>query len=262
VPAIAQSGTGRAELELSPCELVLPGTPLTEAAECGWQICSALQYAHNQGIVHRDLKPANLFFGQDGKLKLGDFGIALDTAATSITAQGLMVGSYLYMSPEQITGEKAIDYRSDLYALGCVLFEMISGFAPYEGDNFAQILQQQLNKIPPPLASIVPRCPRPISDVAARLMEKDPGKRPFNARQVQGVLAECLIEWDEKQIKKKKGDTDQRKRRGDIWNIEYERPHLQQLLDRESPYHVPWWKFALMGVVLAAVIVAAAMLSN
>ena len=92
--------------------------PWQQAIEFAVQICEALEYAHDQGIVHRDLKPANLFLGQDGKLRLGDFGIARDSDATALTASGSTVGTHAYMAPEQITGKQPISNKTDLYALG------------------------------------------------------------------------------------------------------------------------------------------------
>ena len=90
-----------------------------EVAECGRQIASALQYAHNHGIIHRDLKPSNIYVTKQGPLKLGDFGIARDVHSLELTDTGLTVGTYWYMSPELVRGEREITGKSDLYALGC-----------------------------------------------------------------------------------------------------------------------------------------------
>jgi eukaryotic-like serine/threonine-protein kinase len=101
-----------------------------QAAAYAAQIASALQHAHNHGIIHRDLKPSNLFFAGDGRLVLGDFGIAHDIHDTDITADGITVGTYAYMSPEQICADREITGKADLYSLGCVLYEMLSGKPP------------------------------------------------------------------------------------------------------------------------------------
>ncbi|NQV25815.1 MAG: serine/threonine protein kinase [Rhodopirellula sp.] len=167
---------------------------IEEVLECGWQLCSALQYIHNHGIVHRDLKPSNIYLNRTGLIKLGDFGIALDTGATEITDQGLTVGSYLYMAPEQIRGDRSISYQADLYAVGCLLFELITGKPPYEGSNFARIFDQHLSSPPPSARELVPECPEMLDELIRSLLSKSPDDRPINARSVQGVLAEILSE--------------------------------------------------------------------
>ncbi|MEL6896471.1 MAG: serine/threonine-protein kinase, partial [Planctomycetota bacterium] len=118
------------------------------------QICSALQFAHNHGIIHRDLKPANLFLSRSGVVKLGDFGIARDTAAADLTASGLTVGTHAYMAPEQITADGTISGKADLYALGCCMFEMLTGHQPFRGANFAQLFEQHLNATPPSVRDV------------------------------------------------------------------------------------------------------------
>ncbi|MCA9260566.1 MAG: serine/threonine protein kinase, partial [Planctomycetales bacterium] len=97
--------------------------PWAQAAAYAAQIASALQHAHNHGIIHRDLKPSNLFFAEDGRIVLGDFGIAHDMHDTDITADGITVGTYAYMSPEQICADGEITGKADIYSLGCVLYE-------------------------------------------------------------------------------------------------------------------------------------------
>lgn len=152
------------------------------------QICSALQCAHNHGIIHRDLKPGNLFLTKDAVVKLGDFGIARDTHAADLTSTGLTVGTHAYMSPEQITGDDRISGKTDLYALGCCLMEMLTGRKPFVGDNFAQLFEQHLKVPPPRVRELVGDCPEELDDIVDQLLEKDPEKRPFNARAVQGVM--------------------------------------------------------------------------
>ena len=168
--------------------------PWAQAAAYAAQIASALQHAHNHGIIHRDLKASNLFFGADGRLILGDFGIARDTHEADVTADGITVGTYAYMSPEQICADKAITGQADLYSLGCVIYEMLTGKPPFLGANFAQIWDQHLHKDPVPLTDKVSDCPEWLSELVLRLLEKKPEKRPFNARAVQGVIKEHLLE--------------------------------------------------------------------
>ena len=163
-----------------------------EAAESARQIAAALQHAHNHGIIHRDLKPGNVFITESGELKLGDFGIARDTHAHDLTEAGLTVGTYSYMAPELVRGERGITGQVDLYALGCMLFELLTGHPPYQGDNFAQIFDQHLNAEPPSVISHGIECPEELDQLIRELLFKDPNNRPFNARTVQGFLGHLL----------------------------------------------------------------------
>lgn len=164
------------------------------AAAYGVQVASALQHAHNHGIIHRDLKPSNLFFDEDGDLVLGDFGIARDTFDADITSQGTTVGTYAYMSPEQITADSRMNGKADLYSLGCVLFEMLTGRAPFQGANFAQVWEQHMNKEPPTVRSLGVDCPEWFDELIAKLLSKSPNERPFSARAVEGVLLQHLLD--------------------------------------------------------------------
>jgi serine/threonine protein kinase len=183
---------------------LLAGGPLSalEALTCGIQISSALQHAHNHGIIHRDLKPSNLMFDDQGNLKLVDFGIARDTHGADITSTGLTVGSYAYMAPEQIQGKNDITGHVDLYAFGCLLFEMLAGTPPFQGDNFAQLFEQHLNHLPQPLSRIQPNLPPGLEQLVNKLLEKSPEQRPFSARAVQGILLEMA---DQKQTSSSPG---------------------------------------------------------
>jgi serine/threonine protein kinase len=156
------------------------------------QIASALQHAHNHGIVHRDLKPTNLFFGDDGRLVLGDFGIACDTHEADITDAGKAMGTYAYMSPEQICADQPITFSSDLYSLGCVAYEMLTGKPPFSGANFAQIWDQHLHAAPKGLRERGIECPEWLEQLVMQLLAKQPQERPFNARTVQGRLRDHL----------------------------------------------------------------------
>ncbi|MGL4511840.1 MAG: serine/threonine-protein kinase [Lacipirellulaceae bacterium] len=173
--------------------------PWSQAAAYGVHITSALQHAHNHGIVHRDLKPSNLFFDGGGNLVLGDFGIARDLQAQAdITQQGITVGTFFYMSPEQIMADNRISGQADLYSLGCVLFEMLTGRPPFVGAHFAQVWDQHLHKAPPSVRTeqreISGRidCPEWLDRLVQKLLSKHPSDRPFNARAVEGMLRERL----------------------------------------------------------------------
>lgn len=174
--------------------------PWQQAAAYGAQIASALQHAHNFGVIHRDLKPSNLFFKANGDLVLGDFGIARDIHDADISSQGTTVGTYSYMSPEQITADERLDGKADLYSLGCVLYEMLTGRPPFQGANFAQVWDQHLSKTPPSAAEATDPAGRPVdcpvwlASLITKLMAKNPADRPFNARAVQGMITQHLVD--------------------------------------------------------------------
>ncbi len=222
--------------------------PWQDVIEIGWQICSALQHAHNLGIIHRDLKPANLFFTKDNRLKLGDFGLALDmTASAELTATGLTVGTYLYMAPEQIRGERTISNKTDLYALGCLLFRMLAGRPPYEGTNFAQIFEHHLHSSPPSIRVFTPECPRDLEMIVLQMLEKNQEKRPLNAREVQGRIAEVLMKWDEEQAEKSL------KQKSKTWAIETGKPILSRIREGDTAktgQEVSWKFLAIVVGVL------------
>jgi len=165
-----------------------------ETAECGAQLASALHALHENGIIHRDLKPANIYLSGDGKLKIGDFGLAKDAIATKVTLDGQTVGTIRYMAPEQIRGRDDIDGRLDLYALGCILFRCLTGRLPVEGTNALETFEKHLKEVPPRVETIVADCPASLGAVIAKLLEKEPANRPANgnivARVLNGVLAD------------------------------------------------------------------------
>jgi len=171
--------------------------PWKQVAYYGIQIGRALQHVHNLGIVHRDLKPGNLYLTENGDIKLGDFGIARDEGEVGLTHEGKTVGTYSYMSPEQITADQFISGKADLYALGCVMYEMLTGRAPFKGANFAQIWDQHLRHDPEPIQETVADCPEWLSGLVMQLLAKKPTDRPFNARAVQGYLMERLGDLNE-----------------------------------------------------------------
>ncbi len=166
--------------------------PWAQAAAFSAQIASALQHAHNHGIIHRDLKASNLFFDDQGGIVLGDFGIARDLHETDVTADGITVGTYAYMSPEQICADKEISGKADLYSLGCAMYEMLTGKPPFLGANFAQIWDQHLHKKPPSVRDQGIDCPEWLEKLILQLLEKDPERRPFNARAIQGIIQDHL----------------------------------------------------------------------
>lgn len=167
--------------------------PWREATEVALQVCDALAHAHKNDCVHRDLKPSNLYLAEDGLVKLGDLGLARDLSDSRLTAEGQTVGTWRYMAPEQITGQENIDGRLDIYALGCILFEMIAGHVPFEGPDFATIFDQHLESAPPRLDVLVADCPKALADLIDCMLEKEPGDRPATAdelaEQFRAILA-------------------------------------------------------------------------
>jgi serine/threonine-protein kinase len=158
--------------------------PWRKAVEFGTQVCAALDYAHDRGVIHRDLKPGNLLLTRSGKVKLADFGLALVAAETRLTSTGKTMGSLHYMAPEQIQGKPPLSNRTDLYALGCVLFELLCGRTPFVGEAMAEILQQHIRQPPPKISSFVVDCPIELETLIAQLLEKKPEDRPQSAQAV------------------------------------------------------------------------------
>ncbi len=159
-----------------------------DAVSVAAQICAALDHAHKRGVIHRDLKPANLFLSSDGAVKVGDFGLARDMNLHRLTAQGNTVGTCRYMAPEQVRGEDELTGAADLYAVGCMLFEMIAGHPPYNGDNVVEIFEHHLFSPIPRLDKIVPNCPTAVADYVEQLMGKTPGARPASAESAHKTL--------------------------------------------------------------------------
>ena len=152
-----------------------------DTVEYGIQICDALQYAHANGVIHRDLKPANLLLEKNGVLKLTDFGIARDTRRTALTAAGKTVGTFDYMAPEQISGKHPISHKTDLYALGCVLFEFLTGQTPFHSENPPETLFKHLDATPPTVRDLVLECPIWLEKLITKLLAKEPKDRPYDA---------------------------------------------------------------------------------
>jgi hypothetical protein len=159
-----------------------------EVARLGAQIAAALQAAHQKGIVHRDLKPANVLWADGETLKVADFGLA-KLRDSSLTREGTVMGTPYYMAPEQVLG-RVVDERADLYALGCVLFELATGRPPYLG-GFAEVIAQHTAPgEPPDPRAHAPSLSPALATLITRLLAKDAAARPASAREVGTSLAE------------------------------------------------------------------------
>ena len=164
------------------------GLSLDAAVSLTLQAAEALQAAHAGHVVHRDLKPANLLVLDDGLLKICDFGIAWAVDSTShLTATGQAIGTPAYMSPEQCMGQQ-VDTRSDLYSLGCVLYELLTGQPPFAGGQPLAIMSQHLNAEPAAPRSIRPDIPPGLEHLVLELLAKDPARRPAGADRVIAAL--------------------------------------------------------------------------
>ncbi len=162
-------------------------TPIPIAIDYARQILGALAFAHRNGIVHRDIKPHNIVVGTDGRLKVTDFGIAR-SGASQMTEAGSIVGTAQYLSPEQARGAP-VDPRSDLYSLGVVLYEMLTGKVPFSGDTPVEIAMKHLSQVPEPPSELRKEVPHDLDAVVMRALAKDPDHRYASAEEMDADLA-------------------------------------------------------------------------
>jgi class 3 adenylate cyclase len=162
--------------------------PMEQTLRLAEDVCRALEYAHVHGVIHRDLKPSNVWLTEDRTAKLGDFGLAIALDRSRLTLEGLMVGTVAYMPPEQALG-RAPDTRSDLYAFGAMLYEMVTGRPPFLGDDAVAVISQHINT--PPVAPTWHNAdvPRALEALILRLLAKAPEERPESAAAVRETLA-------------------------------------------------------------------------
>jgi eukaryotic-like serine/threonine-protein kinase len=162
-------------------------TPVPIAIDYARQILGALSFAHRNGIVHRDIKPHNIIVGSDGRLKVTDFGIAR-SGASQMTEAGSIVGTAQYLSPEQARGAP-VDPRSDLYSLGIVLDEMLTGHVPFTGDTPVEIAMKHLSQVPEPPSKLRHDVPHDLDAIVMRALAKDPDQRYESAEEMDADLA-------------------------------------------------------------------------
>ena len=166
--------------------------PPEAAVDLTLQILRAARYAHQHGIVHRDIKPHNVLIDQDGRVRVTDFGIA--RAGTSdITETGSVMGTAQYLSPEQAQG-RPVDERADLYAIGIVLYELLTGQVPFDADSPVTVALKQVSEMPVPPAEVVPSIPPAIDAVVLHALEKDPDRRWQNADEFIAALETARAE--------------------------------------------------------------------
>jgi len=161
--------------------------PTGTAVSIARQIAEGLSEAHKLGIVHRDLKPGNIMIDKDGQAKIMDFGIARSLLGKGLTGEGMIVGTPEYMSPEQVDGKEA-DQRSDIYALGIILYEMLIGRAPFEGETPFSIANKHKTEPPPIPKKIIPQIPEDLNKLILRCLEKEKSKRHQTADELVAVL--------------------------------------------------------------------------
>src|SRR5687768_12896724 len=160
--------------------------PPERVVEIARQVCHALEAAHDKGVIHRDVKPGNVMITPQGRVKVVDFGIARAAGAESVTRTGLVMGSASYLSPEQARGEPG-DERSDIYSLGCVLYQMLTGRPPFVAENPISALYQHVNEPVEQLSSIRP-VPAALERVVLHALEKEPAKRFGSVKEMEDAL--------------------------------------------------------------------------
>ncbi|MFC2165970.1 protein kinase [Acidobacteriota bacterium] len=159
------------------------GTAITIAM----QVCEGLEEAHHLGVVHRDLKPSNIMIDKDGKARIMDFGIARSIEAKGITDRGVMIGTPEYLSPEQAE-TKEVDHRSDIYSLGVILYEMVTGQRPFEGETALSVARKHADEISRDPKEINPQITDELNNAIMKCLEKDKGNRYQNAHELRSEL--------------------------------------------------------------------------
>src|SRR3984893_898470 len=156
-----------------------------KALEIACQICEALVYMHSQGVVHRDLKPENILITHEGRVKIMDFGIALDESARRLTWSGLSstIGTPDYMAPEQVSGRRG-DVRTDIYSLGTILYEMLTGHLPYSGPNVYNVMRAKTAEDPQPPTAFKPDLDPHLEEIVLHPIERNPRDRYATAGQM------------------------------------------------------------------------------
>jgi eukaryotic-like serine/threonine-protein kinase len=161
--------------------------PVERTLAIAKDVCGGLAFIHGGGLVHRDLKPANVFLAADGTAKIGDFGLAVALDRSRLTQHGMMLGTVAYMPPEQALGGESTP-KADLYSLGAMLYEMVTGKPPFVGDDPTTVISQHINTPPVAPSWVTEHCPPSLEEVILHLLEKDPSDRPGSSVAVLKAL--------------------------------------------------------------------------
>ena len=218
--------------------------PVRDAVGLALQVARALSFAHGRGLVHRDVKPQNVLLNEDGQAKVTDFGIARSLDVQGVTQTGTVLGTSDYIAPEQARGQK-VDPKTDMYSLGAVLYELLTGDVPFAGDNFVAVAMRHVNEPAPSVLEHRPDCPVRLDLAVQRAMAKDPADRFESMDDFASELETCLAEVD--------GRTDE----GATMIVPAARPRQRRAPRRRRLPVVP---LLLTGLVAAAVAVGAFLL--
>jgi serine/threonine protein kinase len=223
-------------------ELMTQGGPVSprEAIELALQVARGLSFAHENGLVHRDVKPQNVLLDADGRAKVTDFGIAHAVDVDGMTITGTIMGTSNYIAPEQARGQ-AVDEQTDVYSLGCVLYELLAGDVPFEGDNFVAVAMRHVNDPVPSVRDVRPDVPPRLDWAIQQAMSKDHEERFDSMADFAAELEACHAELDGNE-----GATMV------VAPRSRPRPSSRRPAGKRSRWSV--WPFVLLGVGLAAVI--------
>jgi eukaryotic-like serine/threonine-protein kinase len=166
-----------------------------ETIELGLQVARGLAFAHDQGLVHRDVKPQNVLLDADGRAKVTDFGIARSLDVDGMTITGTIMGSSSYIAPEQARGQP-VDEQTDVYSLGCVMFELLTGEVPFDGENFVAVAMRHVNDPVPSVGDLRPDVPQRLDWAIQRAMAKDHEERFRSMAEFAAELEACHAELD------------------------------------------------------------------
>ncbi len=214
---------------------------VADASEIIRRVAVALEYTSRQGFVHRDVKPSNVMLGRNGEVKLLDLGLArfqiADADRPEMTGTGQAMGTADFVAPEQITDSRTVDVRADIYALGCTLFKLLTGSAPFDDDRHATVFAKMtahVSTTPPSVAELCPDAPKELVDLVDAMLAKDPNRRPQSPMEVAQELAPLAHGNDLLKLVEKAAQSEPEHRTGPRQSSEPS-PQTQPLLHRRVP---------------------------
>jgi len=219
--------------------------PLPAALQFAHEIAEALDYAHSQGVIHRDIKPANILITQEGHAKIADFGVARLNQEL-ITQTGQIFGSPAYMAPEQLSGKQA-DTRSDLFSLGVILYSMITGFRPFQGNSAQTVCFKVMNIEPVPVTSLQHELPPALDAIISRAIAKDPDERYQSGSELASDI-QAFRETDMSPAETTSGFTRAIHKDSTRWN--------RRLQDGRAFHQRFFWSAAVFAFILAVLVTA------